>query len=469
MGERWDRIKGTLGAGRDTVAAAGRGASKYVAGKAVGDQARYNELSSQIDETERQIADHETGPDGHHVLEEAHATAKDNYDSKDALHREEKAAFAPIDAEHKRLTGEVKAVEARLKPLQTASETAEKAAAEARAAANAVAGRTGRKTIRELKDDKVLAEIARDEARDVLKGTPLDIAYKDAESKITAAQEKLKTAKGADIVSARTELGDAEAHIRRVQAQRRQLPEYKAWEKAKGHVATLEKLPTDARALEGLEAKALRAEQVAADAAKRLAESPDHAKLAEATTALKTHKDAVHDPALKRVTDAEAAVHTARTELRAAEGALKGHTRKLQSLEGKLGRQATRLEQAGEKWRIGKAPKGVWNFTKKAGKWGLIGGGVAAVGGLAYAALKPSGRSDNGESIQGLKDQMAENDAKLQAMQTMAPQAPMAPSGPVMMTPQGPVMMVPANNNLTQPQYQGPLVNVQNMGMGAPA
>lgn len=108
-------------------------------------------------------------------------------------------------------------------------------------------------------------------------------------------------------------------------------------------------------------------------------------------------------------------------------------------------------------------------FFKKWGTRGVVAGAGIAGLGVAYNLLKRPDISIDKEKIADLNDKIAENEAKLVAMQTMAPQAPMQQAGPVMMTPQGPVMMVPANSNLTQPQYQGPLVNVQNMGMGAPA
>ena len=110
---------------------------------------------------------------------------------------------------------------------------------------------------------------------------------------------------------------------------------------------------------------------------------------------------------------------------------------------------------------------------------------MAAAGALAYAALKPSERGGSDESLQSLKDQMAENEAKLQAMQAMQAQQQPVMQAPMMVaaTPQGPVatqyppvMMVPANTNVPATsitgagiQYQGQLAAMPGMGVGAPA
>lgn len=80
--------------------------------------------------------------------------------------------------------------------------------------------------------------------------------------------------------------------------------------------------------------------------------------------------------------------------------------------------------------RLGKA----WHFTKGAGKWGAIGTGVAAGAGLLYAALKPSERSSDDGAMQDLSHRMAENDARMQALQSMTPPPAMPPQ----------VVMVPA-------------------------
>lgn len=98
----------------------------------------------------------------------------------------------------------------------------------------------------------------------------------------------------------------------------------------------------------------------------------------------------------------------------------------------------------------------------KVAKWGGIATGLAAGGGLLYAALRPSGRSSAGEEMQDFQQRIAENDAKLQALQSMTPPAlqPSVMQAPMMLsaTPQGvqaqpypTTLLVPANSS----QYQG--------------
>ena len=130
------------------------------------------------------------------------------------------------------------------------------------------------------------------------------------------------------------------------------------------------------------------------------------------------------------------------------------------------------------RWKIvGKGAK----ILGKGIKWGGIATGVAAGGGLLYAAFRPSGRSETDGQLNKLQDQLAENSAKLEAMQSMTPQpAVMQSPTMVMANPQGvqaggypTTLLVPANaNNIpttaiaSGAQYQGPLASSPGMQMG---
>ncbi|MFO1242691.1 MAG: hypothetical protein U1E36_05760 [Rickettsiales bacterium] len=478
---------------------------KAVGNATIGEQARYNRLNAAVGATEDELSRLETGTGGTRGLldlEHEHEEAVAKHAEAAAAHAEAKDAFTPIDIQQKKLQAEVTGAKTRLEALQKAHEAAEKAHADHQAKISDIESRVGSASVEDLAQARQDAEIARAQARHPLKKLEttlpggstgnIDEYFKNERERYKEAKRKIKSALGTPREeTAIKEFNEARANLVEARKIRRGTEEYRVWSAANNEYLAAEALHEEAKALGGLRAKSDGLKKAADQAEAKLTGSPDHVKLKEAEAALETHTTEVHTPAANRLALAKEAVEGGsvtgtREAMKNAEHALKSTTRRQELLEGRLERQTKRLEQVGEKWRIGKSGKivtGPMKFAGKTLKWGGLGVLAAGAGALAYNALKPSNRGSD-EALQGLKDQIAENEAKLTAIQTMQPQQPVMQQ-PIMVaaTPQGPVatqyppvMMVPANSNVPATsitsaglQYQGQLIANQGQMMGAPA
>lgn len=424
----------------------------------------------------------------HELLEEGHEDAQHKLNKTTAEHTTAKAEFDGLDSKLKAAREahatalkhpELVALQTQHESKLAAAENAHAEFAELHTKAGGTLNPDGTiatpaKTHDILRAERDAVAHAKEQARlHLYDHEPLQGEFEAAESQLTAAKEKLAAArtpgkgKAIDakaVQDAQREVQLAERDVKIAKRARNGTDAYKEFDRLNQEKGRLDHLAdTVERDYAGLHDAARRAGLDAKSAEAALHSSPLHTAANEARIVV-TDLETKHTAAKTKLDGLETTLEGYKTDATKALHDLEGNTRAIERAEKHAGRAAENFKAAGKRWRTTK-------FFTKPVKWGAIAGGVAAIGALAYSALKPSGRGSD-ESLQNLKDQMAENEAKLQAMQSMQGQQPVM-QAPMMMaaTPQGPVanqyppvMMVPANANVPATsitgagvQYQGQL------------
>lgn len=419
--------------------------------------------------------------DIHDVLEDNHEDATFAKTDAEAVHATAKTEFDKVNGELTTAKGEVATAAAKPEFVAGKQKVDGLKAAHDQAQAELEQTRTRAKGfLNSIPADDHTAMIqrdgvrqARENAKAALAATDVDKTFKTAKANFAKA-EAAASAKPGD-----TKLQEArsiaERELKSARIARRADPKYGEFIKARRNAQVADAQFNARSSLYELESKAAEAESAFTKAQAEFHATPEfqaHQAATEKVTEL-TKAGGRHAEASAKLGEAERTLASASAKVEAASKNVTHSVRGQDRLAKQIERQGSKVKQLGKKFRFGKLPK-----------WGALGAGVAAAGALAYSMTKPSGRSDNGEAMQGLRDQMAENEAKLDALHSMTQQQPVmqqpimvaaTPQGPVA-TPYPPMMMVPANGNIPATsitgaglQYQGQLAAAPGMQMGAPA